>query len=178
MKGEILRRIVFWRGDARGVAPSLCHPRRAGRAVCGRRRVLRLGGSSGRAFDSLGSLTASGQQRTRSGPVTKEPSLNATYEAMPDSAREGRREFRATVPVWFHVISDGATGNLRQSIIDAQMKVLNLGVRRFPRRREVGLLVHARRRHAHDNADWYNARAGGNDERDMKKRCTGAASRR
>ena len=38
-------------------------------------------------FDSLGSLAAAPSAARAAGPVTKEPSLNATYEPMPESAR-------------------------------------------------------------------------------------------
>ena len=45
------------------------------------------------AFDSLGALTTTGSSARTAGNVTKEPSLSATYEAMPDSAKgKARRE--------------------------------------------------------------------------------------
>ena len=77
------------------------------------------------AFDSLGALTATGGSARTAGNVTKEPSLSATYKALPDSAKgKARAGFQASVPVWIHVISDGATGNIPQSVIDKQMSVM------------------------------------------------------
>ena len=65
------------------------------------------------AFDSLSALTASASTARSAGNITKEPNLSATYEAMPASANgKGGPKFRANVPVWIHVISDGATGNV------------------------------------------------------------------
>ena len=119
-------------------------------------------------FDSLGSLSSPG--RARAGDVTKEPSLNATYEAMPDSAKgKGGAKFRATVPVWMHVISDGATGNVSQKVIDDQLAVLNLAYAGFYGGAKSGFKFTLAGVDRTDNADWYNARAGGNAERDMKR---------
>ena len=51
------------------------------------------------SFDSLASLTATGAGARSAGNVVREPSLNATYEAMPTSANgKGGAKFRATVP--------------------------------------------------------------------------------
>jgi hypothetical protein len=121
-------------------------------------------------FDSLGSLAASPSSARAGDSVTKEPSLNATYEPMPVTAKgKGGPKFRATVPVWIHVISDGETGNVSQSIIDAQMTVLNLGYAGFRGGAKSGFSFTLAGVTRTDNAAWYNARAGGNDERDMKK---------
>jgi hypothetical protein len=80
------------------------------------------------AFDSLSALTASASTARFAGNIAKEPSLSATYEATPASATgKGSSKFRANVRVWIHVISDGAIGNVPQSVIDSQMTVLNLG---------------------------------------------------
>ena len=121
-------------------------------------------------FDSLGSLATGPSAARAAEPVTKEPSLNATYEPMPESAKgKGGAKFRATVPVWIHVISDGATGNVSQSIVDAQMTVLNLGFAGFYGGAKSGVSFTLAGVTRTDNAAWYNARAGGNAERDMKK---------
>ena len=78
-------------------------------------------------FDSLGSLAAGDAAARTAGGIVKEPNLSATYEAMPASAKgKGGPKFRASVPVWIHVVSDGATGNVSQSVIDKQMTALNL----------------------------------------------------
>jgi hypothetical protein len=121
-------------------------------------------------FDSLGSLATGAGSARAAGPVTKEPSLDATYAAMPNSAKgKGGGKFRANVPVWIHVISDGATGNVSQAVLDRQMTVLNLGFAGFYGGAKSGVSFTLAGVSRTDNAAWYNARAGGNDERDMKR---------
>jgi hypothetical protein len=122
------------------------------------------------AFDSLSALTASARTARVAGAITKEPSLSATYDAMPASANgKGGPKFRANVAVWIHVISDGATGNVPQSVIDSQMSVLNLGFAGFYGGAKSGFSFTLAGVTRTDNAAWYNARAGGNAEREMKK---------
>ena len=122
------------------------------------------------AFDSLGALTATGSSARTAGNVTKEPSLSATYEALPDSAKgKARAGFRAGVPVWIHVISDGATGNVPQSVIDEQMSVLNLAFAGFYGGAGSGFSFTLAGVTRTDNAAWYNARSNSNPEREMKK---------
>ena len=122
------------------------------------------------SFDSLSALTASASTARSAGDVTKEPSLNATYEALPASATgKGNAKFKATVPVWIHVISDGATGNIPQSVIDAQMAVQNLAFAAFYGGAKSGFKFELAGVTRTDNAEWYNARAGGNAEHDMKQ---------
>ena len=126
-------------------------------------------GAGAGAFDSLGALTAIGSARS-AGDIRKEPSLSATYEAMPESAKgKGSAKFRATVPVWIHVISDGATGNVPQSVIGSQLTVLNLAFAGFYGGAKSGFSFTLAGVTRTDNAEWYNARAGGNAERAMKK---------
>jgi hypothetical protein len=121
------------------------------------------------SFDSLAALTATAAARS-AGPITKEPSLSATYEAMPASAKgKGGAKFRASVPVWVHVISDGAAGNVPQRVIDEQMSVLNLAFAAFYGGARSGFSFQLAGVTRTDNAEWYNARAGGNAEREMKK---------
>ena len=122
------------------------------------------------AFDSLSALTAPASTARSAGNITKEPNLSATYEAMPASANgKGGPKFKASVPVWVHVISDGATGNVPQSVIDSQMTVLNLSFAGFYGGAKSGFSFTLAGVTRTDNSDWYNARAGGNAERDMKK---------
>jgi len=122
------------------------------------------------SFDSVASLTATGSTARGVGDVTKEPSLSATYEAMPDSAKgKGNAKFRATVPVWIHVISDGATGNVPQSVIDKQMSVMNLAFAAFYGGAKSGFSFTLAGVTRTDNAAWYNARSNSNPERDMKR---------
>ena len=109
------RVIVLATGHAGGVR------RHGGARDGGRRRVgtdvcsgWEAAGAAG--FDSLGSLARRGSSARAAGHVPKEPSLTATYEPMPASAKgKGGQKFRASVPVWIHVISDGVTATSRRS---------------------------------------------------------------
>ena len=122
------------------------------------------------AFGSLGSLTAPAATARGNGDVTKEPSLSATYEALPDSAKgKGGPKFKATVPVWMHVISDGAAGNVSQKVIDDQLAVLNLAFAGFYGGAKSGFRFALAGVTRNDNASWYYAGAGSNAEREMKQ---------
>ena len=122
------------------------------------------------AFSSIDALTSSAAQARTAGDVTREPSLSATYEAMPESANgKGGPKFRATVPTWIHVISDGTNGNVSQAVIDTQMSVLNLAMAGFYGGAKSGFTFELAGVTRTTNATWYNARAGGDAERDMKK---------
>lgn len=122
------------------------------------------------SFSSIGSLTSVASTARGADAITKEPALNETYEALPDSARsKGSKSFRATVPVWFHVISAGGTGNVSQAAIDEQMTVLNLSYGGFYGGAKTGFQFKLVGVDRTDNAAWFNARAGGIDERDMKQ---------
>ena len=66
---------------------------------------------------STGSDRSSWRDRRPAAPVRvgREPTLHETYESLPASAKgKGGKSFRATVPVWFHVISDGSAAVSRK----------------------------------------------------------------
>jgi len=123
-------------------------------------------------FDGLASLTASRALSARGvgNLVGREPTMNENLETLPDSARgKGGKAFKASVPVWFHVITDGSAGSLTQAQIDAQMNVLNLGFAGFYGGAKSGFSFRLAGVTRTDNATWFNARAGGDAERDMKR---------
>jgi hypothetical protein len=121
-------------------------------------------------FDTVSALTVtSGTARSAGGGV-REPSLNATYESLPDSAKgKGGARFKATVPVWFHVVSDGAFGNVTQKQIDAQMTVLNLAFAGFYGGAPTGFKFELAGVTRTDNADWFYGGIDGSSERPMKR---------
>jgi hypothetical protein len=122
------------------------------------------------SFDSLQALTAPSSSARGAGDVAKEPSLNETYEEMPASANGKAKNFRATVPVWFHVITpDGVTGNVSDAKIEEQITVLNLGFGGFYGGAKSGFTFKLAGITRTTNADWYAAKAGTNPERDMKR---------
>jgi hypothetical protein len=60
------------------------------------------------------------------GTKLREKDTGQVHVDLPASAKgKARPGFTATVPVWFHVITDGAAGNLTSAQIDAQVDVLN-----------------------------------------------------
>lgn len=123
------------------------------------------------AFDSLAAITsAASTARGAAGEGPKEPSLNETYEALPDTAKgKGGPNFRATVPTYIHVISpDGTTGNVSQRVIDEQMSVLNLAAAGFYGGAKTGFKFSLQGVTRSTNASWYNAGAGSFAERELK----------
>ena len=119
-------------------------------------------------FDSIDSITTGAA--TARGDIVKEPSLNETYEALPANASgNGGPKFRATVPVWFHIITDGTAGDVSQEVIDEQLTVLNLGFAGFYGGAKSGFSFRLAGVTRTTNADWYNAHAGGGAEHEMKR---------
>jgi len=102
--------------------------------------------------------------------VIKEPAdLGQVYQAMPDSAKgKGGPNFRATILVHFHVISDGEIGDVTQAQIDEQMRILNKSFSDSKTGFNFELADVTRT----DNAVWFYAGQGGKEERAMKKALT------
>ncbi|HEX7255326.1 MAG TPA: zinc metalloprotease [Gaiellaceae bacterium] len=119
-------------------------------------------------FDGLRGLESSGAAAR--GDVTREPELKQTVEELPASAKgKGGKSFRASVPVYFHVVHAGGVGNISQTVIDDQMEVLNAAFAGFYGGAASGFsfkLVAVTRT---DNAAWHAAGPGTKDERDMKR---------
>jgi hypothetical protein len=104
------------------------------------------------------------------GGVVREPELSETHTDMPAAAK-GRagKTFRATVPVYFHVVTDGATGAVTDEQIAGQIAVLNNTFAGGEGGPDTGFrftlagLTHS------DHADWFYANPGGADEDGMKR---------
>jgi hypothetical protein len=105
----------------------------------------------------------------RGGDV-REPALDEVHADLPGSAK-GRagRNFKATVPVYFHVITDGATGNVTDAQIAAQMQVLNATFAGAEGGAKTGFSFTLAGVTRTDNAAWFNAKPGGVDEHSMKQ---------
>jgi hypothetical protein len=115
------------------------------------------------------SLAAAGGAVGR-GSTVREPDLGQVHEDLPASAKgKAGRRFRATVPVYFHVVTDGSIGNLTASQVSAQIDVLNRtfaggeggAVTRFSFQ-----LAGITRT---DNAAWFYTGPGGTGEHSMKQ---------
>jgi hypothetical protein len=124
------------------------------------------GAASG--FDSVAALTSTAST-ARGAEIGREPALNEKVEALPASANgKAGKKFSATVPTYFHVITDGATGNLTDQQIREQMSVLNLAFAGFYGGAKSGFKFELAGVTRTDNAEWFNAPAGTYPEREMK----------
>ena len=132
------------------------------------------GARAGDCFD--GSIAAvpdqSGNSYARGGDgEIKEPVINEPVASLPISAKgKGNSKFKETVPVYFHVISpDGVIGNVTQTQIDDQIRVMNLAYSGSYGGAKTGFTFTLAGVTRTTNADWFNAGPGSPDERAMKK---------
>ena len=138
-------------------------PASAGHAHAAKADVFCPGASE---FSSLTSFSTT--SAARGDGVTREPGSTETALEVPRSNKSGPN-FRATVPVWFHVVHDGAIANLTQEQIDAQITVLNKTFGGAEGGYNTGFrfkLVGVTRT---DNGAWLRHGYGDKTERDMKR---------
>jgi hypothetical protein len=104
----------------------------------------------------------------RGGDV-REPELSQVHTDMPAAAK-GRagKNFKASVPVYVHVITAGAVGNLTDAQIAAQMTVLNATFAGAEGGANTGFSFKLAGVTRTDNAAWFYAGPGGTEERAMK----------
>ncbi len=103
------------------------------------------------------------------GGQLREPDLGEVHGDLPASAKgKAGKRFTATVPVYFHVITDGATGNLTRTQIDAQMTVLNRTFAGAEGGAASGFSFRLADVTRTDNADWFHSNPGGTAEHSMK----------
>ena len=110
------------------------------------------------------SATAQGRGSVR------EPELEQVHADMPAAAK-GRagKAFRATVPVYFHVVTDGATGALTNAQIQGQIDVLNTTFAGGEGGANSGFRFTLAGVTRTDNAGWFYANPGGTNEHTMKQ---------
>jgi Pregnancy-associated plasma protein-A len=120
-------------------------------------------------FGSLASLGATAS--TGRGVDAREPQLQQLAAEVPASARgKARKSFRATIPVYFHVVTpDGVTGNVSQGAINEQIRVMNAGFSGAEGGFDTGFRFTLAGVDRTVNADWYNAGPSTKAERDMKQ---------
>ena len=100
----------------------------------------------------------------------REPDLGEVHEDLPASAvNKASKNFRATVPVYFHVITDGSTGSLTATQIAAQIAVLNATFAGAEGGARTGFSFTLAGVTHTDNAAWFATNPGGNDENSMKR---------
>jgi hypothetical protein len=99
----------------------------------------------------------------------REPDLGQVHADLPSSAK-GRagKNFKATIPVYVHVITDGAVGNVTDAEIAAQIAVLNTTFAGGEGGARTGFSFTLAGVTRTDNASWFYAGPGGKPEHDMK----------
>jgi Pregnancy-associated plasma protein-A len=112
---------------------------------------------------------AAGGFAGRGGP-SREPQLNQTHGDLPASAKgQASSRFTASVPVWFHVVTDGTTGALTDAQIDRQIRVLNTTFAGGEGGADTGFSFVLAGVTRTDDADWFYANPGGVNEQTMKQ---------
>jgi hypothetical protein len=95
------------------------------------------------------------------GGEVREPDLGDAHSDLPAAAKgRASKNFRATIPVYVHVITDGAVGSLTDAQIAAQLTVLN---RTFAGREggaNTGFSFELAGVTRTDNAEWFYAGPG------------------
>jgi hypothetical protein len=102
------------------------------------------------------------------GKETREPAVSEVLDEAPSGQQGTGSSFAATIPVHWHVVSDGTNGNVRDSLINRQLNVLNAGFAGFEGGFAAGFAFTLASVDRTVNADWYNAGPGSPDERAMK----------
>jgi hypothetical protein len=118
---------------------------------------------------SASHLAGTGTFAARGGPA-REPDLGQGHEDLPTSAKNrAAADFAAAVPVYFHVVTDGKIGDLSQSQIDSQIRVLNRTFSGGEGGFNTGFSLVLAGVTRTDNRDWFYANPGGVNENTMKQ---------
>lgn len=113
--------------------------------------------------------TVATQALGRGGPV-REPELDQIHTDLPAAAKgKASNRFATTVPVYFHVVTDGTIGALTNSQIAAQIRVLNTTFAGGEGGADTGFSFTLAGVTRTDNADWFYANPGGTNENTMKR---------
>jgi len=102
--------------------------------------------------------------------AAREPDLGQVHQEMPASAvGKAGKTFKATVPVYVHVITDGTIGSLTNAQIAAQIAVLNNTFAGGEGGARTGFSFTLAGVTRTDNAAWFSANPGGTNEHSMKQ---------
>jgi hypothetical protein len=116
-----------------------------------------------------GSVTGGNALVGRRGDA-REPDISQVHADMPASAKgKAGRNFKATIPVYFHVVTDGATGAVTNAQIADQIAVLNTTYSAGEGGAATGFSFKLAGVTRTDNALWFYANPGGADEHKMKQ---------
>jgi hypothetical protein len=117
-----------------------------------------------------GSILARGATAVGRGGPVREPDLGEIHADLPASAKgKAGKRFGATVPVYFHVVTDGRIGALTNSQIAAQISVLNNTFGGGEGGATTGFSFQLAGVTRTDNAGWFYANPGGTGEHTMKQ---------
>jgi hypothetical protein len=109
--------------------------------------------SAATSFNSLTSLVAPSAARA---DTARHPEMSETPAEVPASAQgKGGKSFKATIPVYFHVITAGKTGYLSTAQIRDQMNVLNMTFAAMEGGVATGFAFKLVAVTYTDNADWF-----------------------
>jgi len=112
---------------------------------------------------------APGVVQGRGGDV-REPDTGDVHADLPASAKgKAGKNFKATVPVYFHVVTDGSTGALTDAQIAGQIAVLNNTFSAGEGGAATGFSFTLAGVTRTDNADWFYGGIGGTNEHTMKQ---------
>jgi hypothetical protein len=104
------------------------------------------------------------------GGTVREPDTGQVHQDLPASAKgQAGEDFAATVPVYFHIVTDGTTGSVTDSQVAAQIAVLNKTFGGREGGDVTGFSFELAGTTRTDNADWFYAGIGGTNEHTMKK---------
>jgi hypothetical protein len=104
------------------------------------------------------------------GGDSREPDLGGVHEDLPVTAKgKARANFAVTVPVYFHVVTDGSTGAVTDDQIAAQIRVLNNTYAGGEGGTPTGFRFELAGVTRTDNADWFTAKPSGTHEHSMKR---------
>jgi hypothetical protein len=101
---------------------------------------------------------------------SREPDLGEVHEDLPATAKgKAGKNFKATVPVYFHVVTDGATGAVTDDQIADQISVLNNTYAGGEGGATTGFSFKLAGVTRTDNPGWFYTNPGGTDEHTMKR---------
>ncbi len=104
------------------------------------------------------------------GGVVREPDTGQVHTDLPAAAKgKAGKRFKATIPVYFHVVTDGSTGALTDAQIAGQIAVLNNTFSAGEGGAATGFSFTLAGVTRTDNADWVHAGIGGTNEHSMKQ---------
>ena len=121
------------------------------------------------AFDSLARLTAT-SNLARGGDTREPADLGQVATDLPASAKgKAGKNFRATVPVYFHVVTDGTIGSVTDKQIADQIQVLNMTFGGFEGGYATGFSFRLAGVTRTNNAEWFYSAISGQAAHEMKR---------